>query len=83
MGLPSLVLSAVAIALGAILYWAIAYSGRGFRPSTVGVTLMATGGIRLLGVGGFLWRFARLDWLQGVRARPSGCFQAVELEAGP
>jgi phosphate/sulfate permease len=43
MGLPGMVLSAVAAVAGAIMYWAITYQGTGFRLSTVGVILMIAG----------------------------------------
>jgi hypothetical protein len=43
MGLPGMVLSAIAAAAGAIMYWAITYQGTGFRLSTVGVILMIAG----------------------------------------
>lgn len=43
MGLPGMVLSAISVAAGAIMYWAITYQGQGFRMSTVGVILMVVG----------------------------------------
>ena len=43
MGLPGMVLSAIAAAAGAIMYWAITYQGTGFRLSTVGMILMIAG----------------------------------------
>jgi hypothetical protein len=43
MGLPGMVVSAIAAAAGAIMYWAITYQGTGFRLSTVGVILMIAG----------------------------------------
>ena len=43
MGLPGMVLGAIAAAAGAIMYWAITYQGTGFRLSTVGVILMIAG----------------------------------------
>jgi hypothetical protein len=43
MGLPGMVLSAIAAAAGAIMYWAITYQGTGFRLSTVGIILMIAG----------------------------------------
>jgi hypothetical protein len=43
MGLPGMVLSAISMAAGAIMYWAITYQGHGFRMSTVGVILMVAG----------------------------------------
>ena len=48
MGLPGMVLSAIAIAAGAIMYWAVTYQGHGFRLSTVGLILM------LVGAAGFV-----------------------------
>jgi hypothetical protein len=48
MGLPGMVLSAIATAAGAIMYWAVTYQGTGFRLSTVGVILM------IAGVAGFI-----------------------------
>jgi hypothetical protein len=44
MGLPGMVLSAISVAVGAIMYWAVTYQGTGFRMSTVGVILMVVGG---------------------------------------
>jgi hypothetical protein len=43
MGLPGMVLSAIAVVAGAIMYWAITYQGTGFRLSTVGLILMIAG----------------------------------------
>jgi len=43
MGLPGMVLSAIAAAAGAIMYWAVTYQGTVFRLSTVGVILMIAG----------------------------------------
>jgi hypothetical protein len=43
MGLPGMVLSAIAAAVGAIMYWAVTYQGTGFRLSTVGLILMIAG----------------------------------------
>ncbi len=43
MGLPGMVLSAIAAVAGAIMYWAITYQGTGFRLSTVGIILMIAG----------------------------------------
>jgi hypothetical protein len=43
MGLPGMVLSVIATAAGAIMYWAVTYQGTGFRLSTVGVILMIAG----------------------------------------
>jgi hypothetical protein len=43
MGLPGMVISSIAAAAGAIMYWAITYQGTGFRLSTVGIILMIAG----------------------------------------
>jgi hypothetical protein len=43
MGLPGMVFSAIAVAAGAIMYYAVTYQGTGFRLSTVGVILMIVG----------------------------------------
>ena len=43
MGLPGMVFSFIAAAVGAIMYWAITYQGHGFRFSTIGVILMIVG----------------------------------------
>ncbi len=43
MGLPGMVLSAMATVAGAIMYWAITYQGTGFRLSTIGIILMIAG----------------------------------------
>jgi uncharacterized membrane protein YvlD (DUF360 family) len=43
MGLPGMVLSAIAAAAGAVMYWAITYQGTGFRISTIGLILMIVG----------------------------------------
>ena len=45
MGLMGMGFSAVAVAAGAIMYWAVTYQGHGFRFSTVGVILMVVGGV--------------------------------------
>jgi hypothetical protein len=45
MGRAGMTFSVVAIAVGAVLYWAVTTQGTGFRVSTVGVILMAVGGI--------------------------------------
>ena len=49
MGLPGMVISAIAAVAGAIMYWAIAAQNTtqnsGFRLSTVGVILMIAGGV--------------------------------------
>jgi len=42
-GLPGMVLSAIAAVAGAIMYWAVTYQGTGFRLSTVGLILMIAG----------------------------------------
>jgi uncharacterized membrane protein YvlD (DUF360 family) len=38
-----MVLSAIAGAAGAVMYWAVTYQGTGFRISTVGLILMILG----------------------------------------
>ena len=48
MGLTGMGFSTVAIAAGAIMYWAVTYPGHGFRFSTVGVILMVVGAIGLV-----------------------------------
>jgi len=45
MGRAGMVLSAIAIAVGAVLYWAVTSQGHGFRVSTIGVILMVVGGV--------------------------------------
>jgi hypothetical protein len=47
MGLTGMGFSTVAIAAGAIMYWAVTYQGHGFRFS-MGVILMVVGAIGLL-----------------------------------
>lgn len=44
MGLPGMVLSAISVAAGAVMYWAVTYQGHGFKLSTIGVILMVVGG---------------------------------------
>ena len=44
MGRAGMVFSAIAVAVGAVLYWAVTTQGTGFRVSTVGVILMIVGG---------------------------------------
>ena len=48
MGLTGMGFSTVAIAAGAIMYWAVTYQGHGFRFSTVGVIPMVVGAIGLV-----------------------------------
>ncbi len=43
MGLPGMALSAIAGAVGAVIYWTITYESTGFRLSTVGLILMIVG----------------------------------------
>jgi hypothetical protein len=43
MGLRGLVIGAIATAMGAVMYWAVAYQGAGFHYSTLGVILMTSG----------------------------------------
>ena len=47
MGLTGMVFSTIAIAAGAVMYWAVTSQGHGFRLSTVGVILMVVGAIGL------------------------------------
>ncbi|HVC13236.1 MAG TPA: hypothetical protein VND62_00075 [Acidimicrobiales bacterium] len=44
MGRAGMVFSTIAIAVGAVLYWAVTTQGTGFRVSTVGIILMIVGG---------------------------------------
>jgi hypothetical protein len=49
MGLVGMFFSVVAIAAGAVMYWAVtATQGHGFRLSTVGVILMVVGAVGLV-----------------------------------
>jgi hypothetical protein len=48
MGRTGMVFSTIAIAAGAIMYWAVTYQGHGFRLSTVGVILMIVGAVGLV-----------------------------------
>ncbi|MHB8328882.1 MAG: DUF6458 family protein [Acidimicrobiales bacterium] len=48
MGLTGMAFSTIAIAAGAIMYWAVTYQGHGFRLSTVGVILMVVGVVGLI-----------------------------------
>jgi hypothetical protein len=49
MGLTGMVFSTIAIAAGAVMYWAVtATQGHGFRISTVGLILMVVGAIGLV-----------------------------------
>ena len=48
MGLTGMGFSTVAIAAGAIMYWAVTFQGHGFRFSTVGVIFMVVGAIGLV-----------------------------------
>ena len=43
MGLTGMGFSTVAIAAGAIMYWAVTYQGHGFRFSTVGSSSWSSG----------------------------------------
>jgi len=45
MGRAGMVFSIIAVAAGAVLYWAVTSQGHGFRVSTVGVILMIVGGV--------------------------------------
>jgi hypothetical protein len=48
MGRTGMAFSIIAIAAGAVMYWAVTSQGHGFRLSTVGVILMVAGGIGLV-----------------------------------
>ena len=48
MGLTGMGFSIVAIAAGAVMYWAVPAQGHGFRLSTVGIILMIVGAIGLV-----------------------------------
>jgi uncharacterized membrane protein YciS (DUF1049 family) len=48
MGLTGMVFSTIAIAAGAVMYWAVTTQGHGFRLSTVGVILMVVGAVGLV-----------------------------------
>ncbi|HEY7949047.1 MAG TPA: hypothetical protein VID75_15295 [Acidimicrobiales bacterium] len=48
MGLTGMVFSTIAVAAGAVMYWAVTTQGHGFRLSTVGVILMVVGAIGLV-----------------------------------
>src|SRR6202140_2864615 len=48
MGLAGMVFSMIAIAAGAVMYWAVTSQGHGFRLSTVGVILMVVGAVGLV-----------------------------------
>ena len=48
MGRAGMFFSVVAMAVGAVLYWAVTSQGHGFRLSTVGVILMIAGAIGLV-----------------------------------
>jgi hypothetical protein len=47
-GRTGMVFSIIAIAAGAVMYWAVTAHGTGFRLSTVGVILMVVGGVGLV-----------------------------------
>jgi glucose uptake protein GlcU len=48
MGLTGMGFSIVAMAVGAVMYWAVTAQGHGFRLSTVGIILMIVGAIGLV-----------------------------------
>ena len=48
MGLTGMAFSTIAIAAGAIMYWAVTSQGHGFRVSTAGVILMVVGAVGLV-----------------------------------
>jgi len=45
MGIGGMVFSTIAIAAGAIMYWAVTVQGHGFRLNTVGIILMVVGAV--------------------------------------
>ena len=51
MGRTGMFFSILAIAAGAIMYWAVTSQGHGFRLSTVGVILMVVGAVGLVASG--------------------------------
>jgi hypothetical protein len=48
MGRAGMAFSIIAIAAGAVMYWAVTSQGHGFRLSTVGVILMVAGAVGLV-----------------------------------
>ncbi len=48
MGLTGMAFSVVAMAVGAVMYWAVTAQEHGFRFSTVGVILMIVGAVGLV-----------------------------------
>ena len=48
MGRTGMFFSAVAIAAGAIMHWAVTTTGHGFNVSTVGIILMVVGAVGLV-----------------------------------
>jgi uncharacterized membrane protein YciS (DUF1049 family) len=59
MGLTGMVFSAIAVAAGAVMYWAITTTqGHGFRLSTVGVILMVVGAVGFV-VSGIIFASTR------------------------
>ena len=48
MGLPGMVFSTIAFAVGGVMYWAVTAQGHGFRYSTIGVILMVVGVVGLV-----------------------------------
>ena len=51
MGRTGMFFSVLAIAVGAVMYWAVTSQGHGFRLSTVGVILMVVGVVGLVASG--------------------------------
>jgi uncharacterized membrane protein YciS (DUF1049 family) len=67
MGLTGMVFSAISIAAGAIMYWAITTTaGHGFRLSTVGVILMVVGAVGFV-VSGIVFASSRRPAAAGHR----------------
>ena len=48
MGLTGMAFSIVAIAAGAVMYWAVTAQGHGFRLSTLGIIFMIVGAVGLV-----------------------------------
>lgn len=58
MGRTGLFFSTLAIAVGAVMHWAVSTTGRGFNVSTVGIILMIVGAIGLV-VSGVVFATSR------------------------
>jgi apolipoprotein N-acyltransferase len=71
MGLTGMVFSVIAMAAGAVMYWAVTAQGHGFRLSTVGVILMIVGAVGLV-ASTIIFAMSR---------RPSGARRTYDREA--